>query len=152
MTTDRNAIPARRPVGRAQPTPAPRLTTEEVFPEAAPQQIQPQTPASTSGKAVEFTIAFVLKGYPVAARFTGTAAQLDATIARLQGLGAVPPPQPPQQWSSTPDGLPICPKHGTPMRKRERQGDTWYSHNMGADGEDCYCRGYPGKDSPGYEC
>src|ERR687885_603296 len=46
-------------------------------------------------------------------------------------------------WQTTPEGA--------PMRKRERQGDTWYSHNAGAEGEDLWCRGYPGKDSPGYE-
>lgn len=58
-----------------------------------------------------------------------------------------------QEWQTLPDGTPICPKHHTPMRKRERQGDTWYSHSTGkgADGKDVYCKGYHGKDSPGYE-
>lgn len=58
-----------------------------------------------------------------------------------------------QEWQTLPDGTPICPKHHTPMRKRERQGDTWYSHSAGkgADGKDIYCKGYHGKDSPGYE-
>jgi hypothetical protein len=39
------------------------------------------------------------------------------------------------------------------MRKRERQGDTWYSHAVGKDdrGEDVYCRGYAGKESPCYD-
>src|SRR4051812_47841936 len=36
-----------------------------------------------------------------------------------------------QEWQTLPDGTPICPKHHTPMRKRERQGDTWYSHSAG---------------------
>ena len=54
-------------------------------------------------------------------------------------------------WATTPEGLPICPKHRVPMRKRERQGDTWYSHNAGAEGEELWCRGYAGKDSPGWE-
>lgn len=58
-----------------------------------------------------------------------------------------------QEWQTLPDGTPICPKHHTPMRKRERQGDTWYSHSAGksVDGRDIYCKGYHGKDSPGYE-
>jgi CTP:molybdopterin cytidylyltransferase MocA len=58
-----------------------------------------------------------------------------------------------QEWQTLPDGTPICPKHHTPMRKRERQGDTWYSHSAGKDasGKDVYCKGYHGKDSPGYE-
>ncbi len=54
-------------------------------------------------------------------------------------------------WRTTPTGEPICPRHGVPMRKRERQGDTWYSHNAGGEGEEAYCRGYAGKDSPGWE-
>ena len=54
-------------------------------------------------------------------------------------------------WQTTPDGIPICPRHGVPMRRREKQGDTWYSHNVGTDGEELWCRGYPGKDSPGWE-
>jgi hypothetical protein len=54
-------------------------------------------------------------------------------------------------WQTTPTGEPICPKHGVPMRKRERQGDTWFSHNAGSEGEELWCRGYPGKDSPGWE-
>lgn len=58
-----------------------------------------------------------------------------------------------QEWQTLPDGTPICPKHHTPMRKRERQGDTWYSHSAGkgSDGKDIYCKGYHGKDSPGSE-
>lgn len=56
-----------------------------------------------------------------------------------------------QEWQRLPDGTPICPKHHAPMRKRERQGDTWYSHNVGTEGAPVYCKGYHGKDSPGYE-
>jgi hypothetical protein len=58
-----------------------------------------------------------------------------------------------QEWQTLPDGTPICPKHHTPMRLRERQGDKWWSHNVGKgeDGKDIYCKGYAGKDSPGYE-
>lgn len=52
----------------------------------------------------------------------------------------------------TPDGLPICPKHGVPMRKREKQGDTWYSHSIeDSHGDPHYCRGYKSKNSPGWE-
>ena len=57
-----------------------------------------------------------------------------------------------QEWQRLPDGTPICPKHHAPMRKRERQGDTWFSHNVAGEGEaPIYCKGYHGKDSPGYE-
>jgi hypothetical protein len=38
------------------------------------------------------------------------------------------------------------------MSQREKQGDTWYSHKaIGEQGEVLYCRGYPGKSSPGYQ-
>ncbi len=52
----------------------------------------------------------------------------------------------------TPDGLPICPKHGEVMTRREKQGDTWYSHQVTdpATGEVTYCRGHEGKNSPGW--
>lgn len=55
-------------------------------------------------------------------------------------------------WPRTPDGLPICPKHGDVMAQREKQGDTWYSHKVTDEhGQVLYCRGYPGKSSPGWE-
>lgn len=55
-------------------------------------------------------------------------------------------------WPRTPEGVPICPKHREVMSQREKQGDTWYSHKMtDANGEVLYCRGYPGKSSPGWE-
>lgn len=53
-------------------------------------------------------------------------------------------------YSYTPEGLPLCPKHGVPMPKREKQGDEWYSHNVGTGDNPVYCRGYAGKTSPGY--
>ena len=55
-------------------------------------------------------------------------------------------------WPRTPDGVPICPKHREVMTQREKQGDTWYSHKVTDDhGEVLFCRGYPGKSSPGWE-
>ena len=38
------------------------------------------------------------------------------------------------------------------MREREKQGDTWYSHSVTdpTSGEVLYCKGRPGKDSPGW--
>lgn len=61
------------------------------------------------------------------------------------------PAQQTQEWQRLPDGTPICPRHHTPMRAREKQGDTWYSHNVGTKEQPVYCKGYHGKDSPGYE-
>lgn len=56
-------------------------------------------------------------------------------------------------WATTPEGLPICPRHGVPMTKREKQGDTWYSHSVEdpKTGDRLFCRGYPGKSSPGWD-
>jgi hypothetical protein len=62
-----------------------------------------------------------------------------------------PQPVAPIVWNTTPEGLPICPKHGAPMKRREKQGDSWHSHNVGTEDRPLYCRGYAGKDSPGYE-
>lgn len=57
----------------------------------------------------------------------------------------------PIAYEYTPDGLPICPKHGIPMTKREKQGDVWYSHNVGTEEFPMYCRGHAGNSSPGWE-
>jgi len=56
------------------------------------------------------------------------------------------------QFQYTPEGNPICPRHNVPMRKREKQGDTWYSHTVTdpVTGESLYCRGYASKNSPGW--
>jgi len=60
--------------------------------------------------------------------------------------------QTPHQYRYTPEGNPICPRHNVPMRKREKQGDTWYSHTVTdpVTGESLYCRGYASKNSPGW--
>lgn len=50
-----------------------------------------------------------------------------------------------------PDGYKLCRKHGAPMKPRSRQGDTWNSHNVGTADKPCWCKGYAGPDSPGYE-
>lgn len=51
----------------------------------------------------------------------------------------------------TPDGLPICRKHGAVMDKRERQGDVWFSHKVIlGEGREAWCKGRPGADSPGW--
>jgi hypothetical protein len=111
----------------------------EPTPETAPDLpcIEIQTTVQHRGRS--FTV--VARGYT-----------LDQLCDMLDKRGYAAPAQT-QEWQTLPDGTPICPKHHTPMRKRERQGDTWYSHSAGkgADGKDIYCKGYHGKDSPGYE-
>ena len=50
-----------------------------------------------------------------------------------------------------PDGFKLCQKHRAPMRPRNKQNDTWHSHNVGTADKPCWCKGYRGSDSPGYE-
>lgn len=75
---------------------------------------------------------------------------LPALERKLSAAGYLPNAT--REWPKTPDGTPICPKHGTVMRLREKQGDTWYSHSIHdpATGKDEYCRGYADKSSPGW--
>ncbi len=83
---------------------------------------------------------------------SGSINELRKAVRLLQANNFLAPqPTQPIHWSYTPEGLPICPKHGAPMRKREKQGDSWHSHNVGTEGHPLYCRGYAGAESPGYE-
>lgn len=50
-----------------------------------------------------------------------------------------------------PDGFKLCQKHRAPMRPRNKQNDTWHSHNVGTAEAPLWCKGYRGSDSPGYE-
>lgn len=94
-------------------------------------------------------------GFPVHLTFADIKlTELSEHIAALARLGYTPPAAPtsaPAEWRTLPDGTPICPKHNTPMRQREKQGDAWWSHNVGTKDKPIYCKGYHGKDSPGYE-
>jgi hypothetical protein len=103
-----------------------------------------------NGKPV-ITISATRDGYPITITFAGSIEQIPNAIERLQQAGCTPPVGG-QQWQTLPDGTPICPKHGAPMRLREKQGDSWHSHKViGPSGEELWCKGYRGADSPGYE-
>jgi len=91
-------------------------------------------------------------GWPVDFHIKPGAGNMDKVIAFLQkqkfgpAAGAVP------KMQYTPDGLPICPKHQFVMKKREKQGDTWFSHVVeDAAGKQQYCRGHKSKYGPGYD-
>ena len=79
--------------------------------------------------------------------------QLIASLAGIQDellkAGYLPNGELPR----TAEGLPLCTRHAVPMRQREKQGDTWYSHSVTdpTTGEILYCKGRPGKDSPGWQ-
>ncbi len=47
------------------------------------------------------------------------------------------------QFRMTPNGTPICAKHGIEMRLRQKQGDAWHSHAVQVNGQTLWCRGYP---------
>lgn len=47
-------------------------------------------------------------------------------------------------WPTAPDGqTPMCPKHRMPLRRREKQGDSWLSHAVQRGEQTLYCRGHP---------
>lgn len=77
---------------------------------------------------------------------------LDAIIADLQTRGYRPTSGAGDGWSRTPSGEPICSKHQIPMRLREKQGDSWWSHQVvdPRTGEELWCRGFAGASSPGW--
>ena len=77
---------------------------------------------------------------------------IDRMTAKLISLGYRPAITG-DTWQRTPEGLPICPKHGEVMQKREKQGDTWHSHRVVNEttGEVSYCRGYATKNGSGYQ-
>lgn len=80
-----------------------------------------------------------------------TLEEVKATAAKYKHLGivvgVVPKPED-EYFVVLADGTQFCRKHGEVMRLRQKQGDEWWSHDVG---NECYCRGRPGKDSPGWE-
>ena len=92
-------------------------------------------------------IAFHPTGYEL--HIPVTFEDLPATMRRLAARGYTPSREP----VLTAEGLPICPRHGVPMKQRNKQGDLWFSHKMvhPETGETVYCRGYASASSPGYD-
>ncbi len=79
---------------------------------------------------------------------------LEATIVDLLQRGYRPTSGAGDGWQRTPEGLPICPRHQVVMPTREKQGDTWHSHQITDPhtGELLYCRGYAGPPAPAGRC
>ena len=65
-------------------------------------------------------------GWPITFEIEPADPKLHNLIKKLYTLGFRPDIAG-DTWMRTPEGLPICPKHGEVMSKREMQGDTWYS-------------------------
>lgn len=128
-----------KPINRNLPRP--RVAAPEIFEDD--QDDQSELPTIEIRTEVEHrgrTFTVVSRGYT-----------LDQLCDMLERKHYAPPT--PQSWQTLPDGTPICPKHRAPMKLREKQGDRWYSHTVGKDGngKEIYCKGYHGKDSPGYD-
>ena len=70
------------------------------------------------------------------------AKSVDTILASMLQRGYRPHPT---EWPRGPGGNPLCVRHGgIEMQTRERQGDTWYSHQLTTRaGTVLYCRGYP---------
>jgi hypothetical protein len=165
MTTINERTPAKRnlstpPVRPGVPSTALRASVEDAQIPEPPSRATPtaaaaalgadRAPASYASRAV--TIHLTYHGVPVdlhrADLGIETIEQLVDQITARDGWAAAGD----KSWPTLPDGTPICPRHGVPMRLRQRQGDEWWSHNVAGDGEEpCYCRGYPGKNSPGWD-
>jgi hypothetical protein len=92
-----------------------------------------------------------VNGYPVELEFhlrRLTPGALGRVFRRLE-LGGFE--RPALEYQRDADGLPMCPRHGSAMALRERQGDTWHSHRVLTNqGQELYCRGRAGHDSPGW--
>jgi len=133
----------RRPIGNVS---ADAAETEPESDRLAFPEPEPVKTAETSKIELRTTVEHRGRTFTIVA----TGYTLDQFCDLLERRGYAPPAQT-QEWQRLPDGTPICPKHHAPMRAREKQGDTWYSHNVGTKEKPVYCKGYHGKDSPGYE-
>jgi hypothetical protein len=135
-----------------QPPPRPGPDARQAPPPAA----EPKTDkASTVGISVE--VLFEDMPIRVHVQMHLTLDKLKALKARLKKLGLDPVPAP-VVW--TPEGLPICPRHGVVMDRRDVQKDVWYSHKLkdvdgnvilDKRGQPIFCRGCAGKSSPGWD-
>jgi hypothetical protein len=89
-----------------------------------------------------------IEGAAGTVEFTILPEQLPDQLAQLARRGVTPR----VGFDATAEGHPICSKHRVPMRRREKQGDEWFSHKViDAQGQEHYCRGYRGPESPGYD-
>jgi hypothetical protein len=77
---------------------------------------------------------------------------LERIAAAIETMAAAMHARDARTYTWTPEGLPICPRHQVVMKERKKQGDTWYSHRItAANGDELFCRGYAGKNSPGFD-
>ncbi len=130
-----------------EPTPMP-----EPPPKLTPTPPEPTQPASQLAhrSRPRHSFTYEYHGFAVTSTVEGEFSKLGAVLDKLQELGATPI-LPPNPIDYTPEGLPICPKHRVPMRERDKQKQSLYSHKViNEHGEELYCKGHPGASSPGW--
>lgn len=111
-------------------------------PSPAPPEPEPDVP-------VDVEVVGLRNGLVERYVYHTTARRLGRVRRQVDRLGLRPEPR---DVALTPEGLPICPRHEVVMKLREKQGDSWYSHMMkGPRGEELWCRGHAGPDSPGWD-
>lgn len=109
---------------------------------------EPETPPKPAAK-VEVEVSGQVAGFDVTVRYQAGVKGLAESVRRLAAAGLKPAR--PASPSALPDGTPVCGKHAAVMAKHEKQGDSWWSHQvMGPNGDWIYCKGRPGGDSPGW--
>lgn len=139
------------------PSPPPRMRPDEEIGIADERAQPPAAPAPTTNGKPTITLSTTVehRGRLITITVTELTADQFCDLLDRRGFGAPAPTAPAAAPLATPDDLPdgwrLCHKHGAPMRPRNKQGDTWHSHNVGTSDAPVWCKGYRGADSPGYE-
>lgn len=126
-----------------------------LFPEtigAVPLATVPSPPAAEPTKAARrFSLQTTIAHRGRAITIVCEGMTLDQFCDLLDDRNYAAPAPLPSAPSALPEGYKYCSKHDAAMPPRERQGDSWNSHNVGTKDKPIYCKGYRGSDSPGYE-
>lgn len=138
-------------------------TTTPLFPETVgrtPLETLPEPPAAPAPKTekaarrVSFQTTIEHRGRAIAIVAEGITIDQFCDLLDERDYRAPAPIQlaaPIATADDLPEGYKLCQKHRAPMKPRQKQGDTWNSHNVGTAEKPCWCKGYRGPDSPGYE-
>ena len=131
-TTDQiTTVPPPKPnVNARRGAPAPAAPTAPTAP--ADEAPAPPKPPAT------FTLHALIDDFPFDVQFTGSADQLQATVARLRELGAVPPTPAARAAVEAEKArtAPVCEFHG-PMKESTKAPGTFYCPAKMGDGSYC---------------
>lgn len=139
------------PAGQWTEEGTPAWRVEERATAAAPELPAPPLEPLSTGRRFAFTFRTEVDG--VVGEILVEADSFKEVVASLRQVRqyGLRPLNPPEPFVVFPDGTAWCPRHNALMTRREKQGDTWYSHNCGTEESPVWCKGRPGKDSPGWE-